>query len=859
MRSPVKVVVGALPAPSARLARAAALLTLLAPGVARAQQITGTVRDARDSSAVAGAIVILLSSSGGKLGGTLAGDDGRYALRVPAAGRYALRVDLVGFRSVNVPPFEIAGQGDVTRDVLFTFERATLPAVTVTTSSRCDRVVGESGDAARLWAEARKALEATRLAQSERRFPVTLQRFEKVVSLPDSVVRSTKRSTEAGVTENPFVSLPPDSIGRVGYRVREDGEELFYAPDAEVLLSDAFVDGHCFQTSRGAGVLASAVGLSFTPSRTRGRTEVAGTLWLDSATAELRSLEFRYEPAPPGGMAGGNVEFGRFPSGGYGVRRWRIWMPAERVAMRRRRPDGSYAFTADTLVTSMREQGGEVVTALGGARGGTRSGAALAQLTVTVFDSTRHVPFAGATVTVEGTGSSALTGDDGSVTLDSLTEEGTFQVRFWHPRLDSLGLGMVRAPVRISRAAASTVTLATPSPATLARTLCTGTSPAPVADSLRVVRGIARSGLDGTPYANAMIDVLWWDGEGQLRRLATQAGDDGRFAACLATPGAFYVSAFHETDVASPVQVGSKDRGVALVSLRLTTRTGLASADSGAVLSLGAEPLAATPRGTSVVTGVVLGTYQEGVANLRASLDGRDAPLRADTSGAFTLPNVTPGPHALTLRALGYAPARVRFRADSSTRIGLYVRLPRSSTTIAEVRVSGERMRAGLDWTRGFDKRRKRAAGGSFLDRAAIERNGGQSLVDLLTGQPGVIVTPENTGYRFYSRLSGGRIGVSLPKTGNQSAQTGDQAAAPELPPGFSEECEFKFLVDGQDYGTSRDAFVGGVVLQIRASDIEAMEIYPGGASIPLEFGGSNARCGVIVIWTRSRVGSSPS
>ena len=163
---------------------------------ASAQSVAGTVRDGNAGSAIAGAVVLLRNDAGVRVNGTVTGDDGRFELTAPAPGSYTLRVDVVGFRSVNIAPFGIAGQTRLERNVAFTLERVALPAVTVTTSSRCDRVVGETGEAARLWVEARKALEATRLAQVDRRFPVTLQRFERVISLPDSVVRSTRTRTQ---------------------------------------------------------------------------------------------------------------------------------------------------------------------------------------------------------------------------------------------------------------------------------------------------------------------------------------------------------------------------------------------------------------------------------------------------------------------------------------------------------------------------------------------------------------------------------------------------------------------------------------------------------------------------------------
>jgi hypothetical protein len=331
------------------------------------------------------------------------------------------------------------------------------------------------------------------------------------------------------------------------------------------------------------------------------------------------------------------------------------------------------------------------------------------------------------------------------------------------------------------------------------------------------------------------------------------SGDGGAFTLCTTASSPVFASAFQDGAFAVPVAIDFSGGPVILTNLSLSRRVAMQTADSGAASQVRSERLpgmAATSPG--FIAGVVLGGYGEPVLNVKVTIDGRPLPFRADSTGAFVVPNVPAGVHRVAIGALGYAPASVRVQLDAGSRLSLYARLPRASTAIARVTVSTAKARASFDWTRGFDERRKRAAGGSFMARTDIERNGSQSLAELLRGQPGVSVVSEWAGYRFYSRLSGGRIGqTAFTDRAGPVQKTDDPTVDNARPSGQSEECEFTFFIDGQSFSPAQ----GGMNVEIRSSDIDAIEIYPGGASIPFQFGGSNVRCGVIAIWTRSRVG----
>ena len=55
------------------------------------------------------------------------------------------------------------------------------------------------------------------------------------------------------------------------------------------------------------------------------------------------------------------------------------------------------------------------------------------------------------------------------------------------------------------------------------------------------------------------------------------------------------------------------------------------------------------------------------------------------------------------------------------------------------------------------------------------------------------------------------------------------------------------------------DEVYDGELGDLRASDVAAMEVYPGGASVPIRFGGTGASCGAIVLWTHGALPAQAS
>jgi hypothetical protein len=235
----------------------------------------------------------------------------------------------IGFRPTQLPPLQIgATAGPLVRFVLAN-QPVVLSSVNVRDRETC-RVSADTGMmVARVWEEARKAMLTTQLVSEGAPLVADWIEYDRGMDSSAHVVRQQRVRASQNPTTHAFKSRPAAELDSTGYVVSDTTGTTYYAPDADVLLSEPFAAGHCFhlvEAPRSAGT-PNLIGVAFQPVRERrDKNEIDGTLWLDRTTAELRSLEFRYTnlpeyvaPANPGGR----VEFLRLNDGHWLVSRWR--------------------------------------------------------------------------------------------------------------------------------------------------------------------------------------------------------------------------------------------------------------------------------------------------------------------------------------------------------------------------------------------------------------------------------------------------------------------------------------------------------------------------------------------------------
>jgi len=275
---------------------AAAAGSVVAAMTAHAQTARGTVRDADTGAPVAGVVVLALDSAATPRARSVAGADGQYRVSIQRA--VTLRFVRIGFRPEErvVPAVE---NGVATVDVAMHALSQMLAPVEVRANANCPRRPDAAATFA-LWDQARAALLAAVVAR-EANPPRSIRIiYKRLRSLDDRIVQQLVQIDSAAVTARPFLAvLSSEDFARGGFARDSSGMRQYLAPYADVLLDDAFMSAHCFSWRDGGTARPNQVGVTFeTARRRRGRIDVDGVVWVDTAARVLVQVEFRYVGVP---------------------------------------------------------------------------------------------------------------------------------------------------------------------------------------------------------------------------------------------------------------------------------------------------------------------------------------------------------------------------------------------------------------------------------------------------------------------------------------------------------------------------------------------------------------------------------
>jgi hypothetical protein len=318
-----------------------------------------------------------------------------------------------------------------------------------------------------------------------------------------------------------------------------------------------------------------------------------------------------------------------------------------------------------------------------------------------------------------------------------------------------------------------------------------------------ILVGIVRDSVSGVRLVGATARARWTEPGRSLNHTAISITNPaGYYAFCSAPVG-------EEVSVQTSV-LGRESRRVAL---RLT-EMGVQKQDI--VVALGDENMLG-----GMIGRVVDQENGMPVDGAVVRIIDTDLQTLSNHNGRFLSREVESGRYALEIEHIAYGtqryPVEVPFGGAAQVEITVSQTPIELEPIVVEVR-----SRAWLSTMSGFYQRMDRGLG-VFLTPEYIEQRAPTTLTDALRGLAGVRVVKQPGPGNNYGVLLRGSIRFD---------GTGISTCPPIL------------YIDGvrvQDYPL--DELYGG--------DLAAVEVYRGASELPAQFAGSDAGCGVVVVWTR--------
>ena len=418
------------------------------------------------------------------------------------------------------------------------------------------------------------------------------------------------------------------------------------------------------------------------------------------------------------------------------------------------------------------------------------------------FDSLRNKPLDGASVSILGAGRTATADSRGRFVFDTVAP-GVYTIVAYHAALDSAGLSGLTAKVNVGEKMAD-VHLAVPSFATLWRVAC-GDGRAPADSGL--VYGTVRDALSKKPLSGAQVEVAWIDFTIDTARQihqkrwhrSTRTDASGNYGVC-GVP----------MSVVPEIHASSNEESSGVIDLFDGSRVRRRD------LTVGANN-AGSASGRGTIAGVL--TDASGAPYRNARIRVEDLPeTRSGSDGTFLVRDVPSGTRQVDIRSVGMAPFVTAVDVVPNDTAMLTAQLHKI-TLLDVVRVTGtmtqQRRISALE-------ERKRAGWGYFQDSTSFGMF--QSMSGVFNSFPSLQLEPVNHSTQFV---------LTLPQTVRR--------------------CVANLWIDGvHQYTGGSDPAVGyGILNDLHPDQIAAVEVYPRGATVPLEFATMNSSCGAVVIWTK--------
>jgi hypothetical protein len=610
----------------------------------------------------------------------------------------------------------------------------------------------------------------------------------------------------------------------------------YNAPGIDVLLSDAFLQDHCLRVASGSN--QRLLGIAFDPTPDRNRiAEIRGTLWLDRATTELRSLDYRYVniSRDEERTAGGEMAFVRMGNGNWVIAKWSIRMPTIVLV-----PvyEGIRIVGHEQRVDSIKVEGGEivsVVSASGGRRDTVWTRPAVV-LSGVVLDSVSEKPVPAAIVALPATKQSATTDADGRFAIPGMLP-GRYQIEVRTPSLDSIRLAHV-VPVLFTDSSL-TLRLKVPTASQILGTVCPASTERSRGTGV-IVGSVTVSG-DSTPRRGARVVARWkvvnmlgpitdrpprgdegWhvklpDVYSEPRITDTRTDSSGVFRLCDVPTGA---------DLTIQAIVDSSTQGF--------RRIRLPDAQRMARVDFTIDPGRSA---TAEFTGAIEDSSGAPLADAEVSIAELGLRTRADGRGTFRMPGVIPGAYVVGVRKVGFGSMEAQIDFSPSQTVDRRIVLIRNVAQLDTVLTVDKTLWREAPLLREFEENRKIGLG-KFFTREDLEKARGRSIVSIFENIVGYSAITDGVSKWIKST----RTRSFVPACYELQDQT--SPVAPSLKCG----CFPIVFLDYQKLSSEREV---PNMNRFRADDLEAIEVYRSAAETPQRYTLLNSQCGVIVLHSR--------
>jgi len=788
-----------------------------APTFAVAQVVSGEVTDSTNRP-ISGVVVMLLDARSQPRARALTDERGEFRIAAPASGSYSLRTLRIGFRPATTAPIELRAGDEVMRHVVVAGLPITLDTVRVADRSACKAFADAGAATFAVWEQVRGALTATELTTELQNIAATTVVYERVLDpRGNNRVLQQKATLATGYVNRPWLSLPPDSLRRIGYVVTgRDNSVMYYAPGIDALLSSSFANDHCFRIAEDPK-RTDLIGLAFEPTPERKHTaEISGTIWVDRASSLLRQLEFKFVNVPlEQETAGGDLHFARMRDGTWAITDWDIRMPAFTSVV-------VPGHGAERQLAEIQVAGGQLALARRGTD--TLWAEPTVALSGTIRDSASGAGIAGAHLTLIGTQLGAQTDDRGRFSLPGMLP-GLYDVEIRTPSLDSLG-ATHRASFKFLDPN-SHPDWRVPNAQQLMATVC-GSS---LRDGTRgILIGRARASGDLALH-NLSVIAEWPDSQDVVRQARIQGGADGSFRMCgVPTNTALRLRATAE-DAETPRET----------TVRLQGGTRMARTELTLV------PLATLAARGAVFTGVVVAdSTHTPIPLAEVAFPELNKSETTNPHGEFRISGIPAGEYRISVRRIGYGAADAKLAFKGNETVERRVVLGRAVTLepVKVVATARDMMRASFD--------ENKAVGlGHFMTRDQIEKYDGMELATLLSTISSTAIAYGKAHNWISSRRRPPPPLCLLDYLACMRAHGFHIPDEFEGQQGLPIECWALVWVDGVLQNGMHDPTEPFDLKEVAPFGVDKLEFYANDLEAPLKYQRRGSQCGVLVIWRR--------